>query len=296
MVLLALAALTAMPPAPRSAEPLLVTTSWLAEHLEDRGLVIFHIGDRASRPGYDAGHIPGAQFLAPLSEFSTPRVEGTLSLELPSAEVLDSVLESKGISNDSRVVVYWAQEYYSPTSRALFTLEYAGLAGRVSILDGGLEVWKQEGRPISTEVPTVARGNFTVHPNPAMVADAEYVQGHLEDRKVRIVDARDTVFYLGTSQNPNSNGHIPGAASIPFGTMVDSSRMLAPAVLKREFAAAGIKEGQTVVTYCHIGQQATVVWFAARLLGYDAKLYDGSFQDWAKRALPVENPAIPKPE
>jgi thiosulfate/3-mercaptopyruvate sulfurtransferase len=297
MFLLALAALTAPPPSPRGAEPLLVTTSWLTDHLKDRGLLIFQIGDRASRPAYDAGHIPGAQFLAPLSEFSTPRVEGTLSLELPSAEVLDSVFESKGISNDSRVILYWAQEYYSPTSRALFTLEYAGMKGRVSILDGGLEVWKQEGRPVSTDAPTVARGSFTVHPDPAMVADAEYVKAHLEDRKVRIVDARDSVFYLGTSKSQNSNGHIPGAASIPFGTMVDSSRVLAPAVLRREFAAAGITEGQTVVTYCHVGQQATVVWFAARLLGYDAKLYDGSFQDWTRHTeLPIVNPAAPKPE
>ncbi len=298
MFLLVLAALTANPPAIRAAEPLLVTTSWLAEHLKDRGLVIFQIGDQASRPAYDAGHIPGAQFLKPFSELSRPRVEGALSLELPSAELLDSVLEARGISNDSRVVLYWAQEYFSPTSRALFTLEYAGLAGRVSILDGGLEAWKQEGRPVSTENPTVARGNFTVRENPAVVADAEYVKAHLEDRSVRIVDARDTTFYKGTSRSPASNGHLPGAVSIPFGTMVDSAgRMLTPALLKREFGRAGVKDGQTVVTYCHIGQQATLVWFAARLLGYDAKMYDGSFQDWTRHPeFPIVNPAAAKPE
>ena len=298
MLLLALAAaLTANPPAPRAAEPLLVTTSWLADHLTDRGLVIFQIGDRASRPGYDAGHIPGAQFLNPFSELSTPHVEGALALELPSAEYLDSVLQAKGLSNDSRVVLYWAQEYFSPTSRALFTLEYAGLAGRVSILDGGLEVWKQEGRPVSTEIPTVAKGTFATHPNPSLVADADYVKAHLEDRNVRIVDARDSVFYQGTSKSQNSNGHIPGAASIPFGNMVDSNRVRTPAQLKREFADAGVQDGQTVVTYCHIGQQATLVWFAARLLGYDAKLYDGSFQDWTRHTeFPIVNPAAPKPE
>ena len=297
MLLLTVALLAASPPAPRAAEPLLVTTSWLAEHLKDRGLIIFHIGDQASRPVYDAAHIPGAQFLGPLTEFSTPRVQGALTLELPGAETLDSIFEAKGISNDSRVVLYWADEYYSPTSRALFTLEYAGMAGRVSILDGGLEGWQKEGRPVTSEVPTVVKGNFTVHLNPALVANAEYVKAHLDDRKVRIVDARDTVFYQGTGRNPQSNGHIPGAAHIFFGTMVDSSRVLPPAVLKREFAAAGITEGQTVVTYCHVGQQATLVWFAARLLGYDAKLYDGSFQDWTRHTdYPIVNPAAPKPE
>src|SRR6185436_16198921 len=128
-----------------------------------------------------------AQFLNPFQELSTPRVEGALSLELPSLEVLDSVLEARGISDDSRIVLYTARQYFSPTSRTLFTLEYAGLAGRVSILDGGLEVWKSEGRPVSTEIPSVSKGNFTVRPNPSMVADADYVKAHLEDGKVRIV-------------------------------------------------------------------------------------------------------------
>ncbi|HEU5217011.1 MAG TPA: rhodanese-like domain-containing protein, partial [Gemmatimonadales bacterium] len=266
-----------------------MTTAWVAEHLKDRGLVIFQIGDQASRPAYDSGHVAGAQFLNPFSELSTPRVEGALSLELPSAERLDSVLESKGISNDSRIILYWAREYYSPTSRTLFTLEYAGLVGRVSIMDGGLEVWKQEGRPVTTDVPVIAPGSFTVHASPGMVADAEFVKAHLQDGKIRIVDARDSVFYDGRRPAQNGvKGHIPGAGSIPFGNMVDSNRVLTPALLKREFATAGVKDGQTVVTYCHIGQQATVVWFAARLLGYDAKLYDGSMQDWTKRELPLE--------
>jgi thiosulfate/3-mercaptopyruvate sulfurtransferase len=298
MILLALAALTLGPPSPRAAEPLLVTTAWLAQHLDDRGLVIFQIGDQTSRPAYDEGHIPGARFLNPFQDLSTPRVPGALNLELPSVEVLDSVLEAKGVSDDSRIVLYWARGYYSPTSRALFTLEYAGLAGRVSILDGGLELWTKEGRALSTEVPTPSRGSFTVKPRPELVADADFVKGRLENRAFRIVDARDTSFYNGRETRQGRNGHIPGAANIPFGTMVDSTGRVRPAaLLKQQFAEAGVKDGQTVVTYCHIGQQASLVWFAARLLGFDAKMYDGSFQDWAQRTeLPVVNPAAPKPE
>jgi thiosulfate/3-mercaptopyruvate sulfurtransferase len=297
VILLALAALAAAPPAP-ATEPLVVTTAWLAQHLSDKGLVIFQIGDRTSQPAYDEGHIPGAQFLNPFTELSTPRVEGALALELPSADSLKAVLERKGLSNDSRVVLYWAREYFSPTSRTLLTLEYAGLAGKVSILDGGYEVWKGEGRPITTDVPAVAPGHFVVQPNPAIVVDADFVKAHLEDPKVRIVDARDTSFYNGRETRQGRNGHIPGAASVPFGTMVDSTgRFLAPAVLKAQFAKAGVKDGQTVVTYCHIGQQASLVWFGARLVGFNARLYDGSFQGWAKRTdLPVVNPAEGRPE
>ena len=278
--------------------PLVVTSAWLADHLHDKGLVIFHIGDRATRAVYDSTHIPGAQFLAPLTEFSTPRAEGTLNLELPSVATLDSILESKGITNDSRIILYNARQYFSPTSRALFTLEYMGLAGRVSILDGGLEAWQGEGRPVTTEVPVVAAGSFTPRPKPELVANAEFVKAHLEDRAVQIIDARDTSFYNGRETRQGRNGHIPSAVSIPFTTMVDSSgKFLTPVRLKAQFAQAGVKEGQTVVTYCHIGQQATLVWFAARYLGFQAKLYDGSFQDWAARTdLPVVGPVTPRPE
>ena len=281
----------------QAAQPLIVTTAWLADHLSDKGLLLFQIGDGRSRPAYDQGHIPGAQFLNPFQELSTPRVQGTLSLELPSLEVLDSVLESKGISNDSRIVLYAAQQYFSPTSRTLFTLEYAGLAGRVSILDGGLELWKSEGRAVSTDVPAPVPGRLTMRSNPALVADAGYVSAHLDGTTVRIVDARDTAFYNGRETGQGRSGHIKGAVSVPYTTMVDSSgKFRTPSELKAQFSAAGVQSGQTVVTYCHIGQQASLVWFIARVLGYDAKLYDGSFQDWAARPeLPVVNPAT-KPE
>jgi thiosulfate/3-mercaptopyruvate sulfurtransferase len=299
MILLTLAVLTAPPPLHGSAarEPLVVTTTWLADHLHDKGLVIFQIGDQSSRPAYDAGHIPGAQFLNPFAELSTPRKEGALSLELPPVETLDSVLESKGISNDSRIVLYFAQEYFSPTSRTLFTLEYMGLAGRVSILDGGLEVWKAEARPVSTEIPQPVAGKLTPHANPDLVVDAAYVKAHLQDKGVRIIDARDTVFYTGQRASQGGNGHIPGAVNIPFGTMMDSTgRFRAPTILRAQFAQAGVQDGQTVVTYCHIGQQASLVWFGARLLGFQARLYDGSFQDWVRHPeLPMVNPAA-KPE
>ena len=296
--LLAGLALVATSPAPpQSGTPLIVNTAWLAQHLADRDLVLFHIGDPTSKPTYDEGHIPGAQFLNPFQELSKPRAEGALFLELPRAEVLDSVLEARGISDHSRIVLYSARQYFTPTSRTLFTLEYAGLAGRVSILDGGLEAWKGEGRPITTDVPAPARGRLSTRLNPAVVVDADFVRASLESGKIRLVDARDTSYYNGRETRQGRNGHIKGAVSIPFTTMVDSGgKFRSTAVLQAQFAAAGVQPGQTVVTYCHIGQQASLVWFMARVLGYDAKIYDGSFQDWAARAeLPVVNPAA-KPD
>lgn len=268
-------------------EPLVVSTAWLSQHLNDKNLVLFHIGEKAT---YDSIHVPGAHYLTPFTDLSTPRVEGQLSLELPSRVFLDSVLSAKGVSNDSRIILYSSNGWYTPTSRTLFTLEYVGMRGRISILDGGLEAWKAEGRQVTRDVPQVTATKFTSRPDSSMVADAGFVSGHLNDAKIRIVDARDTSFYNGRETRQGRNGHIPGAASLPFVTMVDSSGRFRPVqLLRTQFSDAGVKDGQTVVTYCHIGQQASLVWFAARLLGYNARMYDGSFQDWAKRTeLPVE--------
>ena len=275
-------------------EPLVVSAAWLAGHLQDKNLVLMHIGERA---GYDSGHIAGAQFLAPTVEWSTPRVEGRLFLELPDVAVLDSALETRGIFNDSRIVLYSANQYFTPTSRALFTLEYLGLRGRVSILDGGIEAWKAEGRPLSTDVPKPETGKFTPHPDPSLVVDAAFVAGHLTDPQVHIVDARDTAFYNGRETNQGRNGHIPGAASVPFQSIMDSTGHFRPVPdLEAKFASVGVSKGQTVVTYCHIGQQASLVWFGARLTGHLAKLYDGSFQDWSRSPyLPIESEAKQRP-
>lgn len=275
--------------------PFLVTTEWLGQHLKDPKLVLLQIGDNQSKPAYDQGHIPGAQFLHPWRDLARPSQEGALNLELPDAAQLTATLEAKGISNDSHVVLYWAQEYFSPTSRAYLTLEYAGLGGRVSILDGGLEAWKAEGRPVSTEVPAPPRGQFTPQLMPKVVVDANWVRDHLDDKAVAIVDARDTSFYNGRDTHQARSGRIPNAVSVPFGSVVDAGgKFKSLDALRQLFETAGIDRGDQVVTYCHIGQQASLVWFVAKMLGHDAALYDGSFQDWAQRPeLPVVGPTKP---
>ena len=278
--------------APAREAPPLVTTEWLAANMQAPGLVIFHIGDPRSRPTYDAGHIPGARFLNPFTDLSAPPVEGGLRLELPSAERLDSLLEGLGVSDDSRVVLYTSDKYYTPASRAFFALEYAGLKGRVSLMDGGLEAWKAEGRTLTTEVVTPSRGKFTPRLQTQMVVDADFLKTRLDDPVLALIDARDTSFYRGAETRQGRNGHIPGAKNLPFSTVMrEDGKFQSPETLKTMLAGAGAIPGKTVVTYCHIGQQASLVWFTARLSGFDAKIYDGSFQDWARRTeLPVASP------
>ena len=91
-------------------------------------------------------------------------------------------------------------------------------------------------------------------------------------------------------------GHIPHAKNIPFSSLVeDSNNKFKSAIALRDlFNAADVKPNSSVATYCHIGQQASLLYFVARYLGYDAHVYDGSFEDWSKRTeLPVEK-SIPK--
>jgi len=258
-----------------------VSTAWLAEHLEDQNLVLLHVGDKAE---FDAAHIPGAQFIA-LADISTPRGTG-LALELPPVEQLHAAFEGFGVSDGSRIVLYFGKDWVTPTTRVFFTLDYLGLGERTSILDGGLPAWRADGRPVTADLRPRPRGSLTARARSSLVVDAEWVKSNVKKPEVSLVDARDAVFFAGEKPggDPPLNGHIPGAVSLPFGSvMTDDNRFRDLTELAGLFGKAGVKPGKKVAAYCHIGQQATLVYFAARTLGYDAVLYDGSFQDWSAR-------------
>ena len=114
-------------------ESLIVSTEWLGKHVKDDSLVLLQIGERKE---YDAEHIPGAQFIQ-LSDISTPRGQG-LILELPSVDQLKTTFERLGVTDKSRIVVYFSKDWVTPTARVFMTLDYLGLGDRTSILDGGL--------------------------------------------------------------------------------------------------------------------------------------------------------------
>jgi len=275
---------------------LLVSTSWLSDHLKDPDLVLLHVGEKSE---YDAGHIPGARFvqLQDISVSDRNNPEG-LVLEMPAATDLHDRLAALGIGDKSRVVVYFGKDWVSPTTRVLFTLDYAGLGAQSAMLEGGMPQWKTENRALSTEVPAATAGSLSPLKVRPLIVTADWVNAHRQSRGVSIVDARDTVFYKGIragGRPPQEQraGHIAGAKSVYFGSLYDekTNSLKSPTELRSIFSAAGVQPGDTVVTYCHIGQQATATIFAARSLGHPVLLYDGSFEDWSRRtALPVEKP------
>ncbi|MBL8978107.1 MAG: hypothetical protein JNM53_06840, partial [Gemmatimonadetes bacterium] len=285
----ALVLLLPLGPAPLDAGPrdrMLITPAALHARLGERNLVLLHIGDKA---GYDAEHLPGARLLE-YRAFSA-RGADSLSLELPPVARLDSTFAALGISSDSRIVLYFGSDWLSPTTRAWLTLEYLGLGERTAILDGGLPAWKAAGYKVTADVtPPATAGRLRATPRPAIIATRDQARAATSTPGTRIIDARDPQFYLGFDAGSGSRaGHLPGARSLPYTTVADSTgRFLSDAALTELFRAAGVGRGDRVVVYCHIGQQATAVFFAARLLGYDVRLYDGSFQDWSKHTeLPV---------
>ena len=266
---------------------MLVPSSWLADHLKDANLVLLHVG---TQEGY-AQHIPGARFvrtadIALSSEAAT--------LELPPAHDLRTRLEALGISDDSRVVVYYGQDTVPAATRIIYTLQAAGLGGRASLLDGGMAAWQHDGHPVTADVPAPHAGHLAALKMQPAIVDAEAVRMHAGKAGYTVIDARAPAFYDGTQvggskDRPHKAGHVPGAVNLPYSELTDATLSVKPAdKLAALFAKAGVKRGDKLVVYCHIGQQATAVIFAARSLGYDASLYDGSFEDWSRRDLPVE--------
>jgi thiosulfate/3-mercaptopyruvate sulfurtransferase len=209
---------------------------------------------------------------------------------MPAPEDLRGRLQALGISDDSRIVVYYGRDWVSPTTRVVFTLHHAGLGDRVSLLDGGMQKWKKDGNAVTADATPAREGKLSPLTVKPTIVDANFVKSHIRTPGTVIVDARAPVFYDGPSHGEHRAGHIPGAVNIPFNSMFDDTNSLrSREELTTIFRNAGVKPADKVVVYCHIGQQATAVIFAARALGYDAVLYDGSFDDWSSRTeLPVE--------
>ncbi|MHB1328783.1 MAG: sulfurtransferase [Gemmatimonadales bacterium] len=284
---LMLGAITGSAHGQAASQDLVVSTAWLAERLDRSDIVVLHVAHGAD---YDQAHIPGARKL----EYGSLVVrEGTLGTELPPAEQARAVFEALGVSDGSTVVVYAHQAPMA--TRALFTLAYLGVA-RIAYLDGGLERWRAESRPVSTEPVVSSRGRITSAPNPALVAAADWLEPRLSQSGVSLIDTRTDGEYNGTGNRSGmpSAGHLAGARQLEWEAMFsDGNVLLKPRAELESIFRERVSPGDTVVTYCWVGFRASATWFVARYLGYDARLYDGSYQDWSQRKLPTRAGTTP---
>jgi thiosulfate/3-mercaptopyruvate sulfurtransferase len=261
---------------------MLVSTDWLAGHLDDPNVVILQIS--RSREIFDAGHIPNAHFVA-LGEIAITR--NGIPNELPDVADLQKVFEKAGVSDNSRVILY-TDAAVLPATRAWFTFDYLGHQ-QTSVLDGGLAKWKAEGRAISKDAPAVAAGHFTPHVHSEVLETMNGVKALPANTK--LIDARAPEDFTGSRPNAELArvGHIPGAENVFWSTTQAKNGALLPeADLRKLYEAVGVTPGTPVVTYCNSGMQASESYFTLKYLGYDTKLYDGSLSEWsAAKDTPV---------
>ena len=285
VVVLALLPLQAAAQSPVAAPGgLLMSTAELAAAAKD-SLVILHVADRPS--AFEEAHIPGARFIR-YGDFAIDGDQGVGS-ELPPVAEAKRVFEAVGVSNHSRVVVYAASPVTA--ARAFFTLDAMG-HDKVAILDGGLRAWRDENRPIETgPAKPSPKGEFTAVLNAERIATAQQIQQQMPTASIALVDVRPDPEFLGTDGGMggmHAAGHIAGAKQLTWNELVGpDGRFLPRDQLQAKLSATGATSGKPVVAYCMVGMRASVVYFVARHIGYDARLYDGSIVDWSMKKLPV---------
>jgi thiosulfate/3-mercaptopyruvate sulfurtransferase len=272
----------------------LVTTEWLAKHLDDPHIRIVDSSFKlpgivpTAREDYDRGHIPGAVFFD-IDDVAEPGT--SLPHMIPPPELFAGKMEAFGIGDDDRVVIYDSAGL-SSAGRAWWMLRLFGHHD-VAILDGGLPKWRREGRPLETAEPRPARGHFTPRFDPKLVRDKQALIDNLATRREQIVDARAAGRFDGTVAETRPglrSGHIPGSRNLPYDQLTDpDTRQLRSAeALTELFCGAGVALDRPIVTSCGSGVTACALAFALHLIGRpEMAVYDGSWSEWG---LPGDTP------
>jgi len=291
----------------------LVTAEWLAERLTDPDLRIVDArwhGRRDSRAMFREGHIPGAVHLDWQRDLSTT-INGIRDLLLPPGQFA-VVMSAYGIGDETRVIAY-AHKDYSGAARLWWALRVYG-HDQVAVLDGGIDKWQAESRPLDQgEPPKYPAAAFTPHPRSEWIANRDDVLAALDDPSVRLVDTRPVEQYQGRAvwtpqgskyleaasttidvgaRTPMQAGHIPGAVHLESSDNLDHSSWtyLPTEELRTRFEAAGLHPDQRIITYCGVGISASVGLFALYLAGYrNLAIYDASWEEWGTDPdVPIE--------
>jgi thiosulfate/3-mercaptopyruvate sulfurtransferase len=277
------------------AKPVLVTTDWVAEHLNDAGVVIAEVDENPDL--YEDGHIPGAVKLHWREDLQDP-----VERDVIEKDAFERLMAARGIGNDTTVVVYGDKNNWF-AAYAYWYLKVYG-HGDVRILDGGRQKWIDESRDLSTETPPVTETAYTAQErNENIRARRDAVLANLGKDGVALVDVRSPQEFSGELMAPpgyeqegaSRTGHIPTAQSIPWAQAVkDDGTFKSAADLEALYEGKGVTRDKAVTAYCRIGERSAHTWFVLHeLLGEDdVKNYDGSWTEWGNLVgVPVEKGA-----
>ena len=271
----------------------LVTTEWLAAHLDDPGLVVAESDEDVLL--YDTGHIPGAVKIDWHADLNDP-----LTRDYVDADAFAALMSAKGITPDTTIVFYGDQNNWW-AAYALWVTSLFGHAD-VRLLDGGRKKWMDEGRPMTTDVPSPAPANYpvTARDDSIIRAYREQVLAHIGNGK--LVDVRSPGEYSGEllhmpeypQEGALRGGHIPTAANVPWRRAAneDDGTFLPVDALRAIYQdEVGLGTGDDVIAYCRIGERSSHTWFVlTHLLGFDnVRNYDGSWVEWGNAVrVPIE--------
>ena len=271
----------------------LVTTEWLQAHLDDPGLVVAESDEDVLLN--DAGHIPGAVKIDWHADLNDP-----LTRDYVDAAGFSALMSSKGITPDTTIVFYGDQNNWW-AAYALWVTSLFGHAD-VRLLDGGRKKWVDEGRPMTTDVPSPAPADYpaTERDDSIIRAYREQVLAHIGHGK--LVDVRSPGEYSGEllhmpeypQEGALRGGHIPTAANVPWRRAAneDDGTFLPVDQLRAIYEGeVGLDTGDDVIAYCRIGERSSHTWFVlTHLLGFDnVRNYDGSWVEWGNAVrVPIE--------
>jgi thiosulfate/3-mercaptopyruvate sulfurtransferase len=271
---------------------MLVSTEWVAAHRTDPNVRIVESDEDLLL--YDVGHIPGAIKVDWQSELQDQVIR-----DYVNTDAFGKLIGSKGIGNDHTVVFYGDKNNWW----ACYALWVFKLYGHQNcrIMNGGRQKWIDEGRELSTERPAYPAVTYTAGtPNLAIRAFRNEVLEHSNARRP-LIDVRSPGEYSGElthmadypQEGALRGGHIPGAASIPWGQAVapDGTFKSVDELKSLYEGRAGLKASDNVIAYCRIGERSSHTWFVLTyLLGYPkVKNYDGSWTEWGNLVgVPIE--------
>ena len=258
----------------------LVSADWVAARLDSNEILLL---DPRRPMKYLSGHLPGAINLPMYRSFGA---DGKL---LPAAALADFI-GSAGVGGPAQPVLYDSPEGQNAAMLA-WTLEYLGRTD-VAVLDCFYEAWKEQRREVRYKPVAAKRAAFVPREQPLLRATLDAVR---DGRGLKLLDLRSPEEFSGErTMGDDAPGHIPGAANLPWRDFSSPpTAIVAPAQkIESMLNAAGVQRGDRIVTYCRSGPRAALGYLALKELGYDVRLFDGSFAEWSRSGLPVEKSSI----